>query len=226
MAEPKCQRGVIFDMDGVLVDSFEPHRESWRVLARELGKPFTDEQFAATFGRTSREIIRMLFGGAYSDAEVKRLDDRKEACYRELIRGRIPEMPGAASLLRRLHGSRTRLAIGSSGPTANVRLVIEEMQLGGLLDAVVTGGDVQKGKPDPQVFSLAVEQLGLEPSSCVVVEDAPVGIKAAHRAGCAAVGLAGSHSAASLFAAEHVVSKLDEITDELLEAVIARRRGS
>jgi len=86
--------GVIFDMDGVLVDSYAAHLKSWRALAREVGVEITELQFAATFGRTSRAIIRELFG--VEDAEtIAQYDDRKEALYRDLIRGRVPEMLGA-----------------------------------------------------------------------------------------------------------------------------------
>src|SRR5437870_943343 len=93
------QYGVIFDMDGVLIDSFQPHLQSWRQLAHELGREITDEQFAATFGRTSRDIIRLLFGAELSEAEVRRSDDRKEWLYRELVRGHVPAMAGALELL-------------------------------------------------------------------------------------------------------------------------------
>src|ERR1043166_3998609 len=114
------QLGVIFDMDGVLVDSYQPHLESWRRLASELGYSISDEQFDATFGRTSREIIRILFGPQHSDDEVRRLDARKEQLYRDAVRGRVPAMPGAIDLIRTLHDAGFKLAIGSSGPPENI----------------------------------------------------------------------------------------------------------
>lgn len=207
--------GVIFDMDGVLVDSFSAHRESWRLLARELGRDFTDEQFHQTFGQRSADIIRALFGPR-DDAETARLDARKESLYRDLIRGRVPVMPGATELIDRLHAGGFRLAVGSSGPPENVALVVDGMGLRSQFAAVVTGADVQRGKPDPQVFTLAAQRLRLPPQRCAVIEDAPVGIEAARRAGCYAVGLAGSHAMDALLAADMILMHLNELTGEIL----------
>src|SRR5262245_10504544 len=115
--------GVIFDMDGVLVDSAAAHLKSWQALALELGRTVTPKQFAQSFGRRSTEIIALLFSTT-DPMEVHRLDGRKESLYRDLIRGHVPEMPGATDVLRRIRSAGIRLAIGSSGPPENVNLVI------------------------------------------------------------------------------------------------------
>src|SRR5262245_6293014 len=114
MEEP---RAVIFDMDGVLVDSYQAHWESWHFMADELGKGLTEEQFVATFGRTSREIIAAHWGAdALSPLEIADFDRRKEALYREIVARNFPVMDGARELIRELHSAGFRLAIGSSGP--------------------------------------------------------------------------------------------------------------
>jgi len=202
---------VIFDMDGVIVDSAEAHLRSWRQLADEEGLSITAEQFAATFGRPSREIIRLLFGADRDEAEVRRLDERKEAIYRDLVRGQVPVVPGAVELIRGLYGRGVRLAIGSSGPAANVELVMGELGLGRYFHAVVTAEDVQRGKPDPQVFLVAADRLGVAPHACAVIEDAPAGIEAAHRGGMVAVALASMHPPERLAAAELVVDSLTQL---------------
>lgn len=207
--------GVIFDMDGVLVDSYAPHLTSWQRLAEEIHSPITDRQFAATFGRTSREILRELFG-IHDAAEIRRLDDRKEALYRGLIRGAVPAMPGAVDALARLHAAGFRLAVGSSGPPENVQLVCEELGLPRYLSAIITGADVQRGKPDPQVFELAAAGIAILPDHCVVIEDAPAGIEAARRAGMPCIALTGTHPAAALNAANRIINHLDKLTPELL----------
>ncbi|MEK6643944.1 MAG: HAD family phosphatase [Planctomycetota bacterium] len=201
--------GVIFDMDGVLVDSGPAHLESWRMLARELSCDITAAQFAHCFGQRSSEIITHTFGITNPD-EIARLDARKEGLYRDLIRGRVPAMAGATELVRVLHEAGVRLAVGSSGPPENVALVCEEMGLSHFLSAIITGNDVQRGKPDPQVFLLAAEQMGLATARCVVIEDAPVGIEASHRAGMKCIALASSHGTEALSHAELVVSSLSE----------------
>ncbi|HVP13710.1 MAG TPA: HAD family phosphatase [Phycisphaerae bacterium] len=211
--------GVIFDMDGVLVDSYAPHLESWRKLAAELGAAISEAQFTGTFGRTSRDIIAEIFGVSDSDG-ISRLDDRKEQIYRDIIRHAVPAMPGAMEAVRRLMAAGFRIAVGSSGPPENVELVCEEMGLGPYLSAKVTGSDVQRGKPDPQVFQLSAQRMGIEPRACVVVEDAPAGVEAARRAGMRCVALAGTHPAAALQNADSVIESLDELTSELIMELI------
>jgi len=202
--------GVIFDMDGVLVDSYSAHLESWRRLAAELRQNLTDEQIGSTFGRTSRDIIRMMFGVEDDDA-IHKLDARKEAIYRELVRGQVPAMPGAVEFVQGCHSAGMRLAVGSSGPAENVRLVCDELGVLRLFDGVVTGDDIRRGKPDPEVFLTAALRIGLETQQCVVIEDAPVGVEAARRAGMKCVGLVGSYSRASLAAASMVIESFGEL---------------
>jgi beta-phosphoglucomutase len=211
--------GVVFDMDGVLVDSAADHLRSWQALGRELGREVTAEQFARTFGQRSSEIIAQLFG-ITDAAGALRLDERKEALYRDLIRGRVPIMPGALRLIQSLHGAGFYLAVGSSGPPENINLVCTEMGLNRFLSTIVTGRDVRRGKPDPQVFELAAKRLRLDPSRCLVVEDAPSGIEAAHRAGMKCIALAGSHRPDALRAADRVVRRLVEIECEMVRELI------
>jgi beta-phosphoglucomutase len=202
--------GVIFDMDGVLVDSYAAHLASWKRLAAELGAAITEDQFSATFGRTSREIIRQLFD--VTDREtVARYDTRKEALYRDIIRGRVPVMAGAIELVTTLHQAGFRLAVGSSGPPENIALVCEECVLDSMLAGKVSGADVTEGKPDPEVFLLAAERIGVAPERCVVIEDAPSGVEAAIRAGMRCIALAGTVESTRLGQADLVVNRLDEI---------------
>ncbi len=214
--------GVIFDMDGVLVDSGRPHVESWRRLAREMGEgDIPAERFTAVFGRTSADIITVVFG-AKTPGEIRRMDDRKESLYRQIIHGNVPIMPGAIEAVKRLHAAGMRIAVGSSGPPENVDLICDEMGLRPFLSAVVTGRDVQRGKPDPQVFQLAAERIGVESSRCVVIEDAPAGVEAAHRAGMACVALLGSHPPERLAKADNVIETLAQLTVELLTGLVAQ----
>ena len=217
--------GCIFDMDGVLIDSYRAHFESWRMIAAEEGLNITEPQFAKTFGRTSREIIAALWGERTCDeAEIRELDRRKEAAFRELIREDFPIMPGAVELLDQLHADGFLLAIRSSGPPENVALTLERLGRRSLFSAVVTGMDVTRGKPDPQVFLLAAERLGLPPERCAVVEDAPAGIEAAHAAGAKAVGLASTgRTHQDLAAADLVVDHLHELSPALLRTLISPR---
>jgi len=203
--------GVIFDMDGVLIDSFEPHKRSWQQMARERGVKMTDEQFAATFGRTSRDIIRRLWDEGVSDEQIRRMDDRKEALFRDLLREHLPAMPGALELIDDLAAHGFKLGVGSSGPPENVNLVVDSLGLKDRLTGIVTGMDVTRGKPDPQVFLLAAERMKIDPARCAVVEDAVHGITAARRAGMTAVALTGTAPRAAFAQADLVVDSLTEL---------------
>ena len=221
--------GVIFDMDGVLVDSYRAHLESWQQAAGRFGVSMSEQDFARTFGRTSREVIRQLwpdrFGAESAAAEVAAFDVEKERMYREVLRRRFPEMDGAGELIRALHAAGFHLAIGSSGPAENVATVKECLRDGNLISATVHGGDVKRGKPDPEVFLTAAGKLGLEPGRCAVIEDATVGVEAARRAGMAAVALTGTASREALAERAHlVVASLRELTPTVIADVV-RRNG-
>lgn len=215
---------VIFDMDGVLVDSFRAHYESWHRVGAEQGRRITQAQFAAAFGRTSREVIAgWSDGDRYTDTEIAAIDDRKESIFRDLLLDDFPVMPGATDLLRALSASGFALGVGSSGPPDNVNLVLDRLGARDLFGAVITGDDVTRGKPDPQVFLLAAERLGVPPSRCAVVEDAALGVEAARAAGMAAVGFVSTgRTREELAAADLVVERMNELSPEVFCELIAR----
>lgn len=212
-------QAVIFDMDGVLIDSYRAHWQSWLDTAESEGVHCDPAEFSKVFGRTSREIIAHFWGeGRCSAAEIAAIDARKEAAFRRLIDVDFPAMPGAIDLLRTLHQSGFRLAVGSSGPPENVDFVVDRLGARPLFDALVTGFDVVRGKPDPQVFLLAAERLNLSPTCCAVVEDAPAGVAAANTAGMFSIGLLSTgRTASDLKAAQAVIRSLSEITPSMLQ---------
>ena len=218
-----AKRGVIFDMDGVLVDSYRAHFESWRRLAAKHGLQMSEQQFASTFGKTSREIIRQFWANVVDEADIPRWDEEKEALYREELLANFPEMDGASDLLRQLDTAGFALAVGSSGPPENVEVVLKCLTAGKLIHATVNGHEVTHGKPNPDVFLRAAEKLRIEPIRCAIVEDAPVGIEAAHRAGMAAVAITGTATRQQLAAAEIVVDSLREFTPETFADLIDRK---
>ncbi len=207
--------GVIFDMDGVLVDSADAHWRSWELLSVEVGRPVSKQDFLTTFGRQNRDIIPLLFGPV-SPERLVQLGDRKEAIYRDLIRKRPPIVEGAVELIHDLHRAGAALAVGSSGPRANIELVIAAMGLSDRVMVIVSSNDVSRGKPDPQVFQVACDWLGLPPRNCVVIEDAPSGVAAAKAAGAYCVAVMMHHSREALSAADIVVDRLADITVTML----------
>lgn len=222
-------RAVIFDVDGVLVDSYDAHFQSWLALAKETGASFGEREFAATFGRTSREIIREFWRtqprSGWTDAEIRMLDDRKEALYRAIIERDFPAMDGAVELIDALKRDGLLLAVGSSGPPENVALTLKKLGRADAFDAQVTGLDVTRGKPDPQVFQVAADRLGVPPQRCLVIEDAPAGIEAAKAARMAAVALLSTGRRRGDFDAvgpDLVVALLRELSPRALRNLIAQ----
>jgi beta-phosphoglucomutase len=211
---------AIFDMDGVLIDSYHAHFESWRRLYRELGIDYSEEAFAADFGRTSGDILRRTLGKDLTDERARQLDDRKEAVYRDIIRRDFPAMDGAAELLEALAADGFAMAVGSSGPPENIALSLQMMPGGEQISAVVTREDVSRGKPDPQVFQIAAERLGVPPSRCAVVEDAVHGIEAANRAGMASIALTGTMPRDAFNHADLVVDSLRELSPRRIRQLL------
>lgn len=207
---------LIWDMDGTLVDTARLHFEAWRATCLELHYDFTEADFAATFGRRNPEILDHLFGRRFSEDQVQSISDRKEAAYREAAaKGGVFLLPGVWDLLQagRVHAARQ--AVASSAPKANVELIMELTQTRDFFNETVAMEDTQRGKPDPQVFLIAAERLGVEPGRCVVFEDAVAGVQAAKAAGmaCVAVHFVGHHPPERLRAAgaDWVVPTLAEI---------------
>jgi beta-phosphoglucomutase len=216
---------ALWDVDGTLVDTAELHFQAWADLARDRGLPFTREDFAATFGRRNPEIIRQLFGARRTDAEVAELGEHKEVRYRAAAGRGVALLPGVRALLEGLRGAGFRQAVGSSAPRANLDLILRLTETGGFFDAVVAMEDTQRGKPDPQVFLLAAERLGVLPARCVVLEDAVAGVEAARAGGmrCVAVTFVGHHPAPRLRAAgaDLVVETLEAVTAEQLRGLVS-----
>ena len=219
--------GVIWDVDGTLIDTAEQHFNSWAALSREIDKPFTREHFAATFGMRNPEVIRVLYGDNYTDAEIADMAERKENFYKADARASGLELlPGVQQLLTDLHAAGFQQAIGSSAPRGNLDLLFELLGLEHFFEAVVSMEDVQRGKPDPQVFQVAAQRIGLDPAHCLVMEDAVAGVQAAKAAGMKAIGITfvAHHPEASLrqAGADLIVKNLEEVSVATIQALLAQ----
>ncbi len=180
---------ILWDLDGVLVDSRDAHMAAWRALCAEFGLPCDPAYFARTFGRRNDDIIRG-FAPLLSAEAVAAAGRRKEALFRGRARGRIRALPGAAELVREATARGIPQALVSSTPRSNIDLALDEIGLTGAFAAFVAEEDVTRGKPDPEGFLLAAARLGVDHARCVVVEDTPAGVEAARRAGARTVGVA------------------------------------
>jgi beta-phosphoglucomutase len=204
--------GIIFDMDGVLLDSGPPHLKSWEMLAKENGLQMKELFFWDTFGRTNDAILPLLFGRALTKEEMRTYSDRKEELYREIVRGRVKPFPGLLMIINALFRRGWKVGVGSSGPRLNVELVLSELELTGIVSSYTCAEDVKHGKPDPEVFLKVSQKMGISASGCVVVEDSVHGIEAAHRAGMKCIAITTTNVRENLDQADLVISSFNELT--------------
>jgi beta-phosphoglucomutase len=203
-------QAVIWDLDGVIIDSADEHRRAWQRLAREEGIKLTDEDFWATFGKRNDDILAILWG-PLSQEQVQLLGNRKETYFRDLIRQTAAPLPGSMELMRSLHGAGYFQALASSAPIENIQLISEVLGLERYLTALVSGETVPCGKPAPDIFLKAAQELHIEPSHCLVIEDAVAGVEAAHAAGMRCIAVAGNRDLPGLRKAELMVKTLLEV---------------
>jgi len=195
--KPTTDVAVIFDMDGVLVLTEEAHWQSWLEAARPRGAELSYAAFKSCFGRINPDCIPILFGPQSSE-ETAAIAEEKEAAFRRIVRAHVPLIPGIVELLSRLKELGAQLAVGSSGPPENVKALVDGGGIAHFFSATVDGAQVKRGKPAPDVFLIGAERLGVAPSACAVIEDAPVGIKAAVAARMLAIGVSTTHPEAEL----------------------------
>lgn len=203
-------QAIIWDLDGVIIDSGEEHRQAWQRLAREEGVPFSDAQFWSTFGQRNDAILAQIWGPLPQE-RVKELAERKEVYYRDYVRKMARPLPGAIELLSELAEAGYPMALASSAPIANIELVSEVLGLKRFLKALVSGETVPHGKPAPDVFLKAASELDVAPAHCLVFEDAVVGVQAAKAGGMYCIAIAGKHDQPGLHAANLVVASLTEV---------------
>jgi beta-phosphoglucomutase family hydrolase len=214
---------VIFDLDGVIVDSSLAHRDSWMRLAGEASLPLDEAMFWETFGLRGDVLLGRLLGSRASDDEVRRLALRKEEIFRGLARGRLRALPGAADCVRSVRRAGHRVGLASSAPRLNIEMILDELALADAFEVIVSGDDVRRGKPDPEIFLTAASRLDVAPQRAVIVEDAAAGIAAARSAGMIAVAVSREDPPPGLRAADLVIATLEELSPALLAGLLYLR---
>jgi len=179
---------LIFDMDGVIVDSMPVHTLAWERYMESLGLP-CDNIAVRMHGRRNDEIVAEFIGTHLPAEEVFRHGAAKEALYRDLIRPEIDSrlVPGVIEFIKRYAGA--PLAVASNAEPANVEFILDAAGLRRFFRALVDGMQVDRPKPEPDVYLRAAELLGVEPGNCIIFEDSPAGVTAARAAGGRVVGV-------------------------------------
>jgi beta-phosphoglucomutase family hydrolase len=213
-------KAVLFDWDGVVIDSSPQHERSWELLAAAESLPLPEGHFKRGFGKKNETIIPDILGWARGPAEIQRLARLKEETYRRLVaESGVNILPGARELLAALRAENIPCAVASSTPRENLDAIFAATGLDACFDAVVCGDDVENGKPAPDIFLLASKKLGVAPGDCVVIEDAHAGIEAALRAGMPVLAVATTHPVADLGAATAAIESLAAANPDLLRSL-------
>jgi len=216
LSQPPVE-ALIFDMDGTMIDSMPWHAKSWVHFTERHGINIeVADLLARTTGRTGIECMRELFQRDMSDAECLALVHEKEDIYRALFGDIFTEVAGFKVFARAAAGSGLKIAVGTAGDRHNIAFAMSRLKMDPLPLAIVGGDEGLTGKPTPAIFLEAARRIAVDPTRCIVFEDAPFGIEAARRGGMRAVAVCSTHSAAEL-AGPHVIASVRDY-NELIQS--------
>jgi beta-phosphoglucomutase len=216
MATPSRQAAfdaLLFDLDGTLIDSMPLHQRAWARWFADIGRPLQEDPrfFASTAGRSGAEILADFFP-AHTEAQREAMSETREALYRDEAARSLQTIAGALELLAEARRRGLKVAVCTAAPPANIALAFERFELGALVDVVTSPADGLRGKPHPDIFEAAAHRLGVPPARCLVFEDAPLGIEAAHRAGMRAIALTTTLDADAFGAYPNLIAAVTDFT--------------
>ncbi len=200
------QFAFIFDMDGTIVDNMHFHTDAWVKFFNELGmKVEADDFLRKTAGKTSLEIFRGIFGETVDEAKLIEYGNRKDAIYRENFLPHRKAVDGLIAFLDESQQLGIKMAVATAAPISNMEFILDGLDLRKYFDAITTAADVKNGKPDPEVFLVSAEKLGVIPANSIVFEDAIGGFEAAHRANMKSIGISTVNSIENMLRLDSVV---------------------
>lgn len=206
------EQAVIFDFDGVLINTGEYHRLAWVDVSAKENLKYSDDFFYETFGMQNYQVIPMMADKKYSDEKIEEISQWKEARFRELITGGIETLEGVLDLLDALKEAGFRLAVGSSTLRVNLDFLLDKAGLENKFEKIIAGEDAQNGKPAPDTFLAAAKKLNVDPANCVVVEDAIPGVQAAKAAGMKVIAITTTRKREQLTMADLIIDSMTELS--------------
>ncbi len=206
---------VIFDMDGVLVDSNPFHLRKWAAMLDEHGIAYRQEELAEqVLGHRNDKALRHFFGPQIDSAEIERLNEELEARFRRIFKPHAKPMPGVRELIAECHQAGIPLALASCAPAKNVAFIVEVLSLTKFFGSVLAGEDVTHPKPHPEIYLKTAENLGLPAAKCLAIEDSFAGVESAKRAGMKCLAIASTFPPEDLRRhgfADRIVARLEEL---------------
>lgn len=216
--------GVLFDMDGVIVDSLKHHVEASRMFAEKHGIHLSEKEIREKyFGRRNQDWMPELFGEKLTAGEIKDLADEKEAVFREIYEPEIKLLDGLFKLLQDLRAHDIPMIVGSSAPGENIKFVLEKTAIVNFFNGYLDDSQVSKGKPEPEIYIKAAKAIGLPPQRCIVIEDSAAGIEAGKRAGAKVIGITTTHPREKLPEADLMIDNFHELNYQKMRKLLERQ---
>lgn len=219
LADKSREFAIIFDMDGVLIDSNPFHKIALKQFCRQHGHELGESQLREKiYGRTNKEWLTNLFGNL-PDEQLKAFADEKESLFRKIYKDDIRPLPGLIDFLEQLRRNNIARAIATSAPRSNVDFTFEKTPIGHYFDVVLNDTHVVKSKPHPEIYIKAAAAIGFDPARCIVFEDSLSGVEAGLGAGAKVIGVATTHSADEFSGVAMTIQNFKNLTLPLLQEI-------
>ncbi len=205
-------KGLIFDMDGTMVDNMMTHHRAWQKKLAALGLELSLEEVKKKIHGINEEILEREFGDRFSLEERRQISQEKEAAYREIFLPELKLVNGLSELLQAAFDADIPMAIATAAPIENVDFVLDNLNIRHFFKSIMHAGIVSKGKPDPEVFEKAAIDMGIPIENCIIFEDTPTGAEAAQRAGCPTYIITTTHQPAEFARFSNVIDFLKDFT--------------
>lgn len=212
---------VIFDMDGVIIKNSEYHRSAWNKFCEKYGISLTeDERKNYLYGTINKTALEYMFKKSLSKEETKRYSDEKEEIYRALYKPNIKLTDNLKEFLELLKRNHIITAIATSADKTNVDFIMESTEIREYFKEIVDADQIQRGKPDPEIYLKAAERINKKPTECIVIEDSISGVKSGKNANMKVMAITNTHSADELREADLIIDNFNELTIEKIEQLL------
>ena len=213
-------QAVIWDMDGVLVNSEPAHRETWHAALKKFNLPVYPERLKRSFGMTSEMVVEMMVDTPISGEKVTQICAEKARLFQQAITAGVEVFPGVLGWLDAFNQNGVRQAVASSGTPENIGLIMEKLMIEDYFDVIVSGKGLPS-KPQPFIFLKAADLLGVSPPACLVIEDSAAGVKAAKAAGMLCVAVTTTNPAEALEGADIILDSLTQLMSGQIQALFS-----
>lgn len=206
---------VIFDLNGTMVNDMGYHKKAWIEFCKRHEVNLTEKEFDEKFsGRKNSEMLPLIIGKKLSEDEIKKFSEDKEQIYRDIYSKFLDEVPGLKNLIQKLKAHNLKIAIATTAYEKNRRFILDYLGLENLFDLILGEEHVMHGKPHPEIYLKTAEQLGINPSKCLVFEDSPPGVESAKRAGMRVIGILTTHTKEDLVGADSCIKDFNQLDIE------------